>query len=393
MEGLDSGDVIVITPGIYSGGEFSALKNISITNNGGLVVFNGTVSLASLKNVVISGNGSKKFFYGFQFNSVNGHAFSTHGNFYGLRIYNCEFINVNGNVLDVADNDAVYNGDTSSIKLYKTTLANLRMEKCGLLLQGYYGTPDKLTDVIDSIAIYFIKIDTTLANGQAVSAGAIYRMDIHDWKVNGFAFNKKLSGDVGLIHTSGNGKVYNIYRHGGRGYIWRQWNTGLNGLAESYIFNVIDLATSAYGFIDTRIDKSYFTDKNKMPYTTGGNMHVCNNTIGNKSDSVYVTHIVVMGEQGEYKTEVRNNLAFNIKGYMMTNNSGAQYDQADSSSNLLFNASQILDVLSDTVYCLIRHKKSPVVDKGTPVPFIKTDIGGVPRPHGDGFDIGARECL
>ncbi|HLK27501.1 MAG TPA: choice-of-anchor Q domain-containing protein [Puia sp.] len=393
MDGLDSGDVLAILPGTYSGGDFSNLKNISIINNSGLVVFTGTVSLGSLRNTIISGTGAKNIFYGIQFNSLKARAFTTSGNFYGLRIYNCEFINVSEYILDASDNDAKYNGDTLSIKLYKTTLANLKMVKCGVLLQGFYGTPDKLTDIIDSIAIFNIKIDTTVANGQAVAAGAIYRMDFHDWKVNNFALNPALSGDIGLIHTSGNGRVYNIYRHGGRGYIWRQWNTGLNEVAESYIYNVIDLATNAYGFIDTRIDDSYFVGGNKVPFTTGGNIHILNNTIGNKSDDRYVTPVVILGQQGGYKTEVRNNLAFNIKGFMMNNNSGKNYDQNDSSSNLLFNSTQILDVLSDTIYCLIKHKKSPIVDKGTPVPFIKTDIGGVPRPHGDGFDIGARECL
>jgi hypothetical protein len=393
MDGLEPGDVMAIMPGTYTGGEFSNLKNISVINNGGLVVFTGTVSLSSLHNTTISGTGAQNIFYGIQFNSLKSKAFSTSGNFYGLRIYNCEFINVSEYILDVSDNDAKYNGDTSTIKLYKTTLANLKMTKCGILLQGYYGTPDKLTDIIDSIAIFNIKIDTTVANGQAIAAGAIYRMDIHDWKVNGFALNPSLLGDIGLIHTSGNGRVYNIYRHGGRGYIWREWNVGLNGVGESYIYNVIDLATNAYGFIDTRIDDTYFTGGTKIPFTTGGNIHIINNTIGNKTDDHYVTPVVILGFQGGYKTEVRNNLAFNIKGFMMNNNSGSAYDQNDSSTNLLFNSSQILEVLSDTIYCLIRHKKSPVVDKGTPVPFIKTDIGGVPRPHGDGFDIGARECL
>lgn len=393
MDGLEAGDVLAIAPGTYAGGEFSNLKNICIINNNGLVVFTGTVSLNALNNTIISGTGAKNIFYGIKFSSFNKNAFATSGNFYGLRIYNCEFIHVDGNVLDVSDNGAVYTGDTSSIKLYKTTLANLRLSGSGIMLQGFYGTPEKLTDVIDSISIYNIKIDSTLTNGQEVAAGGIYRMDFHDWKVNGYNIKQNSTGDIGMIHTSGNGRVYNIYRHGGRGYIWRQWNIGLNGVGESYIYNVIDLATNAYGFIDTRIDNTYFTSSDKVPFTTGGNMHIFNNTIGNKTDDRYVTPVVILGGQYGYKTEVRNNLAFNIKGFMMNNNSGSEFDKADSSSNLLFNGSQILDVLSDTIYCLIRHKKSPIVDKGTNIPFIKTDIGGVPRPHGDAFDIGARECL
>jgi len=393
MGGLVAGDVLAITPGSYSGAEFSNLHNVSIINNGALVVFKGTVSLSALKNVVISGTGAKKNFYGIQFNSFNKNAFETSGNLYGLRIYNCEFIHVDGNILDVSDNTAVYNGDTSGIKLYKTTLANLRLSCSGVLLQGYYGTHEKLTDVIDSIAIYNIKIDSTLTSGQEIAAGGIYRMDIHDWKVIGYTIDKSLLGDVGMIQTAGYGQVYNIYRHGGRGYIWRQWNTGLDLVGESYIYNVIDLATNAFGFIDTRVDSTFFKGGAKPPFTTGGNMHIVNNTIGNKTDENYVTPVVILGSQCGYKTEVRNNLAFNIKGFMINNNSGAHYDRSDSSTNLIFKGSQILDVLSDTILCLIKNKKSPVVDRGTFIPFLKTDIGGVPRPHGDAFDIGARECL
>lgn len=393
MDGLEPGDVLAIAPGIYNGAEFSHLNNVTIINNGALVVFKGTVSLSVLKNIIISGTGAKNIFYGIQFNSFSKNAFATRGNFYGLRIYNCEFIHVDGNILDVSDNGAVYNGDTSTIKLYKTTFANLRLSACGVLLQGFYGTPEKLTDVIDSIAICNIKIDSTLTNGQEIAAGGIYRMDIHDWKVNGYNINKNASGDVGMIQTSGNGQVHNIYRHGGRGYIWRQWNTGLNGVGESYIYNVIDLATHAYGFIDTRVDDSYFTGGNKAPFTNGGNMHIFNNTVGNKTDEHYVTPVVILGGQYGYKTEVRNNLAFNIKGAMMNNNSGRDYNPADSGRNLILKGPQILAVLSDTISCLIRHKRSPVIHKGTNIPFIKTDIDGVPRPHSGAFDIGARESL
>ncbi len=395
MDGLSPGDILAIQPGSYSGGDFSNLNNIDIANNGGLVVFSGSISIAALKNITISGTGAKSIFYGIQFKSLKKNVFAATGNFYGLRIYNCEFIDVSGIILDISDNGALYNGDTSTIKLYKTTLANLRLSNCGLLLQGYYGTPDKLTDIIDSIAIFNIKIDTTLTNGMEIGAGAIYRMDFHDWKINGYCphLDPKDAFDVGVFTTNGNGRVYNIYRHGGRGYIWRQWNTGLNGVSESYIYNVIDLATNAYGFIDTRVDSSYFTGQNNLPFTTGGNMHIFNNTVGNKTDNRYVTPVVMLGGQFGYRTEVRNNLAFNIKGVMMNNNSGSNYSKFDSSTNLIVDASQILEVLSDTIFCLIRHKKSAVVDKGTNIPFIKTDIGGVPRPHGDAFDIGARECL
>ena len=122
-------------------------------------------------------------------------------------------------------------------------------------------------------------------------------------------------------------------------------------------------------------------------------MHVINNTIGNKSDTRYVAPVVIMGFQGPYKTEVRNNLAFNIKGSIMINNSGTDYNPNDSSTNIEFSADQILSVLSDTVMCLIKQKPSSIVDQGTPIPFLKTDIGGVKRPKGEGFDIGARECM
>jgi hypothetical protein len=65
MAGLSPGDVLAIMPGTYTGGYFMNLKGITITNNGGTVIFNGNVTLDGLADCT---------FQNFQFKDVNGTA-------------------------------------------------------------------------------------------------------------------------------------------------------------------------------------------------------------------------------------------------------------------------------------------------------------------------------
>src|ERR1700712_1109602 len=54
MNNLSDGDVLAIQPGNYLGGYFGNLKGVTITNNGGPVIFHGTVTLSSLNDVIFS---------------------------------------------------------------------------------------------------------------------------------------------------------------------------------------------------------------------------------------------------------------------------------------------------------------------------------------------------
>jgi hypothetical protein len=393
MSGLSAGDVIAITPGTYSKATFSNLNDVTIINNGGIVKFTGTVSLdVNLVNVTISGTGLAGTTYGFQFSNVSGSAFLFSGtNTRGLRVYNCSFDHVSGYIFDASGYYTKYTGDTTTLKLYRTAIGNLAISNSGLVLQGSWGLPTDFTDVIDSIALFNLTISQTTSNGGQFAAVA-YRCDLHDWRVS-YAGANPVAGDVGMIVIYGNGSVHHIYNHGDRGYLVRLWNVGLNGVANSYIYNNIDLATNAYGFIDTRIDPTMLAGSS-VPYTTGGNCYIYNNTAGNKSDVNYISPMCVIGNFGGYTCEIKNNLAFNNNNGtgssgILQNNSGGTLS-IDTSNNVYYTASQIMNVLSDTVNCYIMPG-SPIIDKGSSVPVVTNDIAGIPRPQGSAYDIGARE--
>ncbi|HLK27287.1 MAG TPA: choice-of-anchor Q domain-containing protein [Puia sp.] len=398
MSGLSSGDVLAIAPGTYSGATFSNLNNISIVNNGGVVTFTGRVTLgSSLVNVVISGTGASGTTYGFQFGkpgtTFNDIAISLTGvNTQGLRIYNCEFWNVTNNIVDGSGYSTTYTGDISTLKLYKCTFDHWHTHSSGMIYQGSYGSANQFLVPVDSITVSNMIIDTVYSNGTLFNGGGIYRVNLHDWKVNAYCLNP--SGDVGMITVNGNGNINNIYRHGGRGYIARVWGCGLNGPGVTNIYNVIDVASNAYGTVDARVDTTYLTSSKTVPAVWGSDFHILNNTSGNKTDvNGYVCPVVIVGTYLSYKMEIRNNFAFNNQygaNTIINNNTSGGNTIKDTSNNYYLTASQVLSALSDTVNCYLKSG-SPLIDKGYASTLVTTDIAGISRPQGSGYDVGARE--
>ncbi len=278
----------------------------------------------------------------------------TSTNTVGLRLYNCSFNGVQGNVVDASGYYTQYTGDTSTLKLYRTSIANFSLNNSGLLLQGSWGVPNDLNDVIDSLSIANVTVTQTSSNGQEVAAIA-YRVNMHNWNITYNGANP-VAGDCGEFVIYGNGRLYDVYSHGGRGYLARWWNVGLNGTGTSYIYNNIDLATNAYGFIDTRIDATMFTGGTSVPYTTGGSIYIWNNISGNKTDiNGYIAPFAVIGGFGGYTCEVKNNVGFNtVNGTgslgIIQDNSGGSW-AVDSSNNRYVTAANALAYFADTVNC------------------------------------------
>src|SRR5450755_3615135 len=270
MNGLNPGDVLAITPGTYTGGSFVNLNGITITNNGGAVIFTGTVVLNTLVGCTFSG---------FQFINVPGISIRWQGNSRRCTESNIYFNNCAGSVNDAQDQNQ-YTGDTSSLKLYLVTFDSLTLYQSGLLMQASFGNTVSNICFVDSIIFSRIKIDSTTSNGTEVR-GVFFRLNAHDWKVTYKGINTVL-GDVGIFQMVGNGSFHDIYRIGGRGYILRLWNSGLGSLGKSYFYNNIDLNSTVYGTIGTEeITPDQFTK-----YCTGGNTYVYNNTSGNKDDNI-----------------------------------------------------------------------------------------------------------
>jgi len=394
MNGLHPGDTLAVRAGLYEkGGSFKNLTGITIINYNGVVYFGSTVFLGNLRMVTLSGNGWKNTRYGFHFQDLRGDAFLLEAACRDFIIAYCEYRNLNGTVFNASRFFTTYTGEDSTLALYKTSFRFQLLVHSGALFTGSWAANALFQNVVDSISFLDIIVDSTSSDVCQVIGHSIYRMLASNWKITGPCPNGR--HDAGIFQTFGNGTVCNIYRNGGWGYLWRVWNLGLNGRAESYLYNCIDLNTVNYGTIDTRIEAGDTTKSESRPFVRGGNMHVLNNTIGNKRTINYVSQLVIAGDyypENGYVLEVRNNLCFNTvatgSDQVIKQNTGNPL--RDTSNNIYCTDPITAGILLDTTDCYL-DSSGPAVDRALVIPFIRTDIDGIPRPRGRSSDIGARE--
>ncbi|MFI5123786.1 MAG: choice-of-anchor Q domain-containing protein [Chitinophagales bacterium] len=395
MNGLHAGDTLAIRSGFYEkGGAFSNLSHISIINYGGLLDFGQTVSLGNLSQVSISGNGVKDLLYGIRFQHMKGSAFFVEAPCNHLSIAFCLYRNLDGIALDASRFFTRYTGDTATMALYKTRLSHQKLLHSGPLFTGSWAGTGSFQNVVDSIAFLNIIIDSSSSEGNQVIGSSVYRMLADHWTITGPTPNGK--HDAGIFQTAGNGTLRNIYRRNGWGYLWRLWNVGLNGRTDSYMYNCIDLSSDAYGTIDYRIAAADTTTGSEIPFCRGGNMHILNNTTGNKRNGThYVSVLVVAGRffsENGYTLEIRNNLCFNN----ISDNANRIVKQntadplSDTSNNIYVQDPIASGILLDTIECRLNHSGA-AIDRAVPVSFIHSDIDGIIRPSGKAADIGARE--
>ena len=372
MNGLNPGDILAISPGTYTGGSFDNLKGITITNNGGPVIFSGGIGLNTLVECTISN---------LQFINFSGIAIRWNGNSRRCVEKNIYFKDVNGDCNNASEHNQ-YNGDTSTLKLYMCTFDSLTLFRSGMVMMASWGDAPSGICFMDSIVFSRVKIDSTLTNGTEVR-GTFFRLDGHDWRVIYKGVNTVL-GDVGIFYISGSGTFHHIYRNGGRGYIARLWNIFLKsqGQGASYFYDNVDLNSTVYGTIDVRIEPQYFTQ-----YLTGGDMYVYNNTSGNKGDNInYWSSLAVVGQYDPpYVIHVRNNIGFNLttRGHTtITMNQGDAWT-GDSANNRYYDKPDgVVDPVTG-----VPVPGSPLIGKGQTIPWIKDDLYHTPRVGA--YDIGA----
>ena len=389
MNGLQPGDVLAITPGKYGGGNFSNLYGISIINNGGLVTFTGKVDLGADNDLLISGTGDGSIFYGFKF---TGGGFTIKERCSGLRIYNCEARDIS-RLVDLSENQVTltYTGDTSTILLNHVAIANIKMNNCGNLFCGSFGLAFDLHNVVDSLAIFNVTYDSTNEEGMVVFGANLYRYDFHDIIIHEApVYNNR---DVGMFSVyGGNGQIHNVYRKGGWGWLCRLFGASIGDtVRDIWIYNNIDLGSTCYGTAEVRCEFSQW--KNSKLFK-GVNIHIVNNTSGNKKDVINYTTAVALIPNIElgYSCEIKNNLSFNNQLPGRSGN-GFEYwnvnNPPDTAKNFYF-ANYKDAGLKDTINCYLLPE-SPLIDQGVPIAHINKDIEGNPRPFGNAFDVGARE--
>jgi chitodextrinase len=407
MGTLVAGDTLAIAAGTYNGGgQFSNLSNITIINSGGVVTFTGTVDWGNNTNMVninFTGNGSAGNFYGFVFNGSGNYGagplgFSS-GDAFRITAPHTEsviwqyisFQNLTANAFNNGfDTYNYYVGTTASLKWYKITIANCRIDNSYQFYQGDFGImkSNNNENMCDSVDMHNIIVTQITNNGGVVTGGCITHFNFYNWNITYSGYNTQ-SGDVGVFDVEGNGRIHNNYMHGGRGYLARIFGCSAKpNIDDLWFYNNIILATSNYSGGDLRNDTTYYGQANPY-YQRLGEIHVLFNTVGNKgNDEGYIAPVVVIDALNQGATaEVRNNIGFNLNtpnlpqaGIVGSFVSGWP-TSSDTSNNMYYTAAAIMSVLADTSTSCAVKAGSPVIGAGLSISNIITDFAGKGRPN------------
>jgi hypothetical protein len=394
MSGLSAGDILAIRPGVYREGLFAHLRGITIINHGGLVVFTGTVYCADYRFVSWKGTGARGLDYGFRFAGVSNQigCFALDGHIEHSSWTNIEFINCGADAFGNQNYQTAYDGTHDSTKrLLHCRIDHIRMDSCGAFLTNFRGA---FINVIDSCDFGYAIVDrpntTTL-----IYASAIYRTSFHHWTIG----QQICAGgnDVGCFQISGSPDIYDCSETGSNwGWFARIVQQSLNGRDDCHIYNNIRVGGSNYGFVDYRQEAAAY-ENNTKPYLRGGDMYIVNNTCGNMvTANNYLTALVVAYQFAGYHLFVWNNLRFHSRNQNQIPNEvnlvhyGSSADTILESNNYYVENPLLSGVLADTLHCFLKER-SKAIDAGLKIPWITRDFGGIARPQGSRYDIGARE--
>lgn len=420
MNGLEEGDTVVIKHGTYSGGTISNLIGITIMPETPGVAFNGTFHIGKNKKVTIDGTtlaaaeddnsallddkkakGDKKpeIVYGYTFSGLNHeHAFVPTGNNTDLTIKGIWFKDISA--MDGSGDLMTYDGKPETTLFYNLTLDTVKFTGHADIYDGTWAPPKSYKNVnIGMVLKNVIFINDGTQENTKFFGNSIYKMTADHWIIIGPTINLH---DVGILVVMGNGTFKNIYRNGGWGYVLRIWNISLGETADSYFYNVIDVNSTRYGTLDSRVDSSLLNEKGPIP-VLGGNMHVFNVTSGNKYDvtNEYISPLLVVGamtgnDGHVYTTEMRNCFCFHPIGHILQNNSGTPPVAVDVSNNIEIPGSRsnagykggaLPDGYVSDMIKFCPSSGSKLIGAGMAIPQVTTDIYGNPRT--DSNDIGA----
>ncbi len=396
MQGLQPGDILAIRAGSYEKASFSHLKDITIVNSGGLVTFSGTVYFGYNQSVRMMGKGIKKQPYGFRFAEVDNAygCFQLDGYNADCRWERIEFLHCAADAFGNQNNITVYDGRQASGKrLLRCVITRIHQDGCGAFMTNYRGA---FENVVDSCDFSYVRVDrpnTTMI----INAGSIYRTNIHHWTI-GQQICEGVN-DVGCFQIAGSVNIYSCSETGANwGWFARIVQQSLNQRDDCYIYNNIRVGNKNYGLVDYRQETQDY-QKQDPPFLRGGDMYVVNNTCGNMTTvNNYVTVVVAAYNFPGQHLYVINNLRFHSVNQNQTATAvnvvhyGTAADTITESNNLYVEHPLLSGVLKDTLQCYL-SEGSAAIDAGLPLPFVRTDFGGISRPQGSRYDVGAREYI
>jgi len=419
MHGLEDGDTVIIKQGTYSGGTISNLTGITILPEAPGVTFNGSIHIGKNNKVTIDGTAPVSSedgtapqddnakdakpqgpVYGYTFAGFDReHAFVPTWNNTDLTIKGIWFKGVSA--VDGSGGLMTYDGKSETTLFYNLTLDTVKLTGRATIYDGTWEPPHTYKNVnIGMTMKNIIFINDCTQENTKFFGNSIYKMVADHWIIIGPTINLH---DVGIIVLMGNGTFKNIYRNGGWGYIARIWNVSLNEVADSYFYNVIDVNSTRYGTIDTRVDPTLLAEKASIP-VLGGNMHIFNVTSGNKYDvtNEYITPLLMLGSMvgndgHQYTTEIKNCISFHPIGSLIQNNSQGTPKATLSVSNNMevpggaphtnYKGGALPDGYFIDPIKFYPTRGGKLIGAGVSVPQVTTDIYGNPRT--DTNDVGA----
>jgi len=425
MKSMEEGDMVIIKHGTYAGGSISNLTNVTIVPEAPGVTFNGPIHIGKNKKVTIDGTTlapatdgdtpatpedtpkdahSREIVYGYTFTGFDGHSFLPTWNNTDLTLKGMWFKNTSA--VDGSGELMTYTGEPETTLYYNLTIDTAKFTGQATIYDGTWAPPKTYKNVnIGMVMKNIIFLNDGTQQNTKFFGQSVYKLVADHWIVIGPTINLH---DVGIIVFHGNGTIKNFYRNGGWGYVARVWNVSLGEIADSYFYNVIDVNSTRYGTIDSRVDAGELAEKASMP-VLGGNMHIFNVTSGNKYDvtNEYITPMLVLGTMSgndghQYTTEIKNCFGFHPIGGDQPLCLYANFSQGppkapiDQSNNMSIPGAAPATkykggalpsgYLADMIK-FFPSEGSKLIGAGTPLPQVTTDIYGNPRS--DSNDIGA----
>ncbi len=417
MNGLEAGDTVIIAKGAYSGGTFTNLNGITIVPEAKAVVFNGPVTIGHDNKITFDGLSpdkpqnpnqatDKSSLYGYTFSGFNGRGFVPIGNNQNVTIQGVWFDNISGAV-EAGGKIITYKGTPETTLFYNLTMDTVKITGKTTLYSGTWEPPKSYWNVNIGMTLKNVLcVNDGTGNTIKVFGHSLYKMMADGWKITGPTLND--TGDTGVFSIFGNVTLKNIYRNGGWGYLMRLYIVSLGEPTDSYVYNCVDVNSSNYGTIDSRVDPGSLalSDTTPLPIPlVGGNMHIYNVTSGDKRNFThYITVLLVIGNmtdgKKQYVTDIKNCVAFDGTQGQDHGKPGADHDargylvQFNGLPGTVLNKSNNVDLNGPAPdsYFIDKDKfypasGSPLIGKGVVLPQVTTDIYGQAR--GDTNDVGA----
>jgi hypothetical protein len=341
MSGYSLGDTALITSGTYSYFNWANLDSITImaqdtTNQ---PIFSQPSSSSPNRYCLFQ---YMKFIYG----SGSTYAWdistkqSYHNTYAHLYFYGW------GLVFQAHNNNYYTSGDTTTLLSYKDVFHDIISDSCGQFMQASYGAISSNSwsppDVFDSTTFYNIQdIATSLqgtSSGQGTGIrGIFFRMIAHDFFVTDRS-GRPATGDVGYFYLTGGGAhIWNIYKWGGPGYIFRD-NDPMAENAHPFdiwAYNCGKFGGTEYGEIqiqailaDTLVNKYY-----------GPNAYLWNLTMGNQFNDTtnnYFSPLINLGQITVKNGVNQHYYCWNIFGFSIGENQQQVGDGPNQGKNQIW---------------------------------------------------------